>query len=280
MVEIKRKVSLKQKTEKPDPSASTPRTDVNIRRKVTLKEKSGEGAEDKGVVTASGGSGNAGPSGNGKRPFFSTGKKFILGTVILLHLAGGIYALINKNKAGQTEQEPLAVSTTVPVDKDAQQNTQNDNSQSGSHEQSEAADQLSDFRDSDSPTDNIEVPPVSAEEGQNGSVSTEKPEVSMPSVPTSETPASSIANGSVGNNQNSNANGAVANKSVGSSQTQTKQAVANTNAATLWENLDQQAKEVILGEYGNGTARVEALGDMYDEIQAKVNEYYRLKYGN
>lgn len=280
MVEIKRKVSLKQKTEKPEPSASTPRTDVNIRRKVTFKEKSGGVNEEKGVVTAPVGSGSSGPSGNGNAPVISKGKKFFLGTVVLLLLAGGIYALINKNKASQTKQEPLSVSTTVPIDKDAQQNAQNDYSQPGSHEQSDASDQLSGFGDSDSPADNIEVPPVPAEEGQKGSVSTEKPEVSQSEVPSSEAPASSVANGSVGNNQNSNANSAVAPKSVGSSQTQTKQAVANTNAATLWENLDQQAKEVILGEYGNGTARMEALGDMYDEIQAKVNEYYRLKYGN
>ena len=268
MVEIKRKVSLKQKTEKQESSASAPRTDVNIRRKVTLKEKSGEVNEEKGVVTAPVSSGSSGPSGNGNSPVISKGKKFILGTVVLLLLAGGIYALINKNKASQTEREPLAVSTTVPIDKDAQQNAQNDYSQPGSHGQSDASDQLSEFGDSDSPADNIEVPPVPAEEGQKGSVSTEKPEVSQTEVPTSEAPASSVANS------------AVAPKSVGSSQTQTKQAVANTNAATLWENLDQQAKEVILGEYGNGTVRMEALGDMYDEIQAKVNEYYRLKYGN
>jgi hypothetical protein len=279
MVEIKRKVSLKKKTEKPEPSASATRTDVNIRRKVTLKEKSGGVVEEKGVDTTPVGSGNSGPSGNGNPLVLSKSKKFILGTIVLLLLAGGIYALINKSKVGQTEQEPLAVST-IPVNNDTQQSAQNDYSQPGSHEQSEAADQLGEFGDSDSPTDNIEVPPVSSEEGQKGSVSTEKPEVSQPSVPTSETPVSSVTNGSVSNNQNSNVNGAVANKSVGSSQTQIKQAVANTDAATLWENLDKQAKEVILGEYGNGIARMEALGDMYDEIQAKVNEYYRLKYGN
>lgn len=278
MVGIKRKVSLKQKTEMLEPSASTPKTDVNIRRKVTLKEKSGGAVEEPGAVTAPVGSGTSGFSENGNPPVISKGKKFILGTVVLLLLAGGIYALINK--AGQTEQEPLVVSTTVPVGNDTQQSAQNDYSQPGSQEQSEAADQQGEVGDSDSPTDNIEETPSSAEEEQKGSVTPEKPEVAQPQVPTSEVPASSVTNGSVGNNQNSNTNGAAAKKSVGSSQPQTKLAVANTNAASLWENLDQQAKEVIIGKYGNGTVRMEALGDMYDEIQAKVNEYYRLKYGN
>ena len=58
-----------------------------------------------------------------------------------------------------------------------------------------------------------------------------------------------------------------------------KPVISKAEQVALWDALDAQAKEVILGVYGIGKARAEALGDSYDNIQAKVNEYYRAKYG-
>ena len=39
--------------------------------------------------------------------------------------------------------------------------------------------------------------------------------------------------------------------------------------------LEEKAKEVIRGKYGNGEVRKQKLGDQYAEIQSKVNEMYR-----
>lgn len=58
-----------------------------------------------------------------------------------------------------------------------------------------------------------------------------------------------------------------------------KPIISEEEQKTLWEALDSQAKEVILGSYGTGMDRKEALGNLYDEVQAKVNDYYRAKYG-
>ena len=45
--------------------------------------------------------------------------------------------------------------------------------------------------------------------------------------------------------------------------------------ATLSGTLEEKAKEVIRGNYGNGEVRKQKLGDQYAEIQSKVNEMYR-----
>ena len=45
--------------------------------------------------------------------------------------------------------------------------------------------------------------------------------------------------------------------------------------ATHSGTLEEKAKEVIRGKYGNGEIRKQKLGDQYSEIQSKVNEMYR-----
>ena len=54
------------------------------------------------------------------------------------------------------------------------------------------------------------------------------------------------------------------------------------------KSVDELAREVIAGKYGNGDARKQALGSRYDEVQARVNkilgtnkaEYYTVKKGD
>ena len=46
----------------------------------------------------------------------------------------------------------------------------------------------------------------------------------------------------------------------------------STPSKPLEKTVDELAKEVIAGKYGNGDDRKKALGDRYDEVQAKVNE--------
>lgn len=53
-----------------------------------------------------------------------------------------------------------------------------------------------------------------------------------------------------------------------------RETTASTPAA-LSGSLEEQARRVIRGDYGNGAERRERLGDRYSEIQNRVNEIYR-----
>lgn len=63
------------------------------------------------------------------------------------------------------------------------------------------------------------------------------------------------------------------------SQSSTKKSSSNASSpssATVPEGtLEQKAKDVVRGIYGNGADRVRALGSEYDAIQSRVNEMYR-----
>ena len=61
--------------------------------------------------------------------------------------------------------------------------------------------------------------------------------------------------------------------------------IINTNNLTKYDNvedvensvdnsksIEELAKEVIAGKYGNGEERKQKLGSLYNEVQAKVNE--------
>ena len=51
-------------------------------------------------------------------------------------------------------------------------------------------------------------------------------------------------------------------------------------SGTLTGDVEQDAKAVIRGEFGNGAERQAALGDSYTRIQNRVNEIYRERYNN
>ena len=48
-----------------------------------------------------------------------------------------------------------------------------------------------------------------------------------------------------------------------------------TSSANVTGTVEEEAREVIRGKYGNGDVRKRNLGDRYAEIQSKVNEMYR-----
>jgi len=50
---------------------------------------------------------------------------------------------------------------------------------------------------------------------------------------------------------------------------------APTPTASVTGTIEEEAREVIRGKYGNGDVRKRNLGDRYAEIQSKVNEMYR-----
>ena len=99
--------------------------------------------------------------------------------------------------------------------------------------------------------------PLTLEQGE-GVASTTPDETSTPNQATGEKPDANTSNDSKPptNDQNTNA--------------------TLTPAVSVSEGtLEQKAKEVIRGDYGNGAERKRALGSEYDEIQGKVNEMYR-----
>ena len=51
-----------------------------------------------------------------------------------------------------------------------------------------------------------------------------------------------------------------------------KPSTSTSTSKPLEKSVEELAKEVIAGKYGNGDARKKALGDRYDEVQARVNE--------
>lgn len=51
-----------------------------------------------------------------------------------------------------------------------------------------------------------------------------------------------------------------------------KPSTSTSTSKPLEKSVEELAKEVIAGKYGNGDARKKALGSRYDEVQAKVNK--------
>lgn len=49
------------------------------------------------------------------------------------------------------------------------------------------------------------------------------------------------------------------------------------NSVDNSQNIEQIARDVIKGKYGNGQERKNKLGNLYNEVQAKVNEILKQK---
>jgi hypothetical protein len=49
----------------------------------------------------------------------------------------------------------------------------------------------------------------------------------------------------------------------------------SSSEVTLSGTIEEKAKQVIRGDFGNGQVRKDKLGASYAEIQSKVNEMYR-----
>ena len=54
----------------------------------------------------------------------------------------------------------------------------------------------------------------------------------------------------------------------------------NVPIASISGSVEENARRVIHGDFGNGAARKQRLGDQYSEIQAKVNEMYQQRKGH
>ena len=64
----------------------------------------------------------------------------------------------------------------------------------------------------------------------------------------------------------------VANNSVATPETPTKKSSSSNLNTEIQGSIDEKAKQVIQGDFGNGAERRKALGSEYAEIQSRVNE--------
>jgi flagellar basal body-associated protein FliL len=88
--------------------------------------------------------------------------------------------------------------------------------------------------------------------------SSPSPSTESPSV--NENTANSTETSTPNTNQSSTANG-----------------VPSSNSTLQSGSIEDKARQVLTGAFGNGVDRKRALGDQYEAIQAKVNELYRDK---
>ena len=126
-----------------------------------------------------------------------------------------------------------------------------------------------------------DVPDVAEPESkENGTgESTDEQSIAQDETPALE-PSQKASDKNVAPQQNQ---GSPAKKQQATPKTQYPQPAVQNNAlasrnVTMTEangTLEEEAWRTIRGNYGNGAARKEALGSRYEEIQAKVNDFYR-----
>jgi hypothetical protein len=109
-------------------------------------------------------------------------------------------------------------------------------------------------------------------ESQNGQVAQEN------TSPGSTTPIveSSVSISSNGSNA-STTNTTVATPSSASKQSNSANSTPSASSTLSAADIEEKAKQVMDGVYGNGKDRIRALGENYSAVQAKVNEIYKNK---
>lgn len=212
MVQIKKKVTLKAKTEQP----AEP---IKQNAQPSLREKQSDfSSGDSNKSTAS----------------KNNGTKYLIGAIVIIALVcGGYYLLSNRTEISEEKPVAQVIDNSVPNQGNNNQaekaNSDNENSKDSS------VDQVEESNPSNSK--------VSTEQ-ENESVSKNEKQTSTEANEVS----SHIAKSSISN---------------------------ETESSLPSGSLEQKAKEVIRGNYGNGIERKQKLGEQYTEIQGKVNEMYK-----
>lgn len=123
-----------------------------------------------------------------------------------------------------------------------------------------------------------EAEPESKENGTGKSADDQSTSQNATSAPE---PSQKVSDKNVATLQNQSS---PANKKQATPKTQTPHQSIVPNNAPVSRNVtvtkangtvEEEAWRTIRGNYGNGTARKEALGSRYEEIQEKVNDFYR-----
>ena len=188
------------------------------------------------------------PTGGDEEPK-GKGKWYVAALAGLLVLGIAGYYL---SQQGENESQPaVAVASTGQSDDVAKGKTAEGNQNEQSQE-------------SETPAD-----AASAENPSGETPSGETPAAETPSAPASKTKAAAPTSGSTP--ASPSASRPVQEKP----KANPAQAKPVAGASSATGTVEEEAKEVIRGKYGNGDVRKRNLGDRYAEIQSKVNEMYR-----
>lgn len=234
MVQIKKKVTLKAKTEQESVVEMQQQTTVQP----TLRKKTPSTEQKPEPQPVPAPDGNA-TGGNG-------GKKKVVGGLVALAVVGllgyGAYSLLthsdDKNSDTTTEQVEGAAPSNEGDTKDVP---------------------------------NEETAGTPDAENANDSATNDE----NTTVPSQDEPSSEAAEPKSEPTQDASVKPAEPTKQSIQSNEIAKQTVTTSQSVTLSGTLEEKAKDVIRGNYGNGAVRKQKLGDQYDEIQSKVNEMYR-----
>jgi preprotein translocase subunit SecF len=90
---------------------------------------------------------------------------------------------------------------------------------------------------------------------------------------TAETKSTTSVDSAVTGNPNST--GVASSPKEDASKKEPSNRASQSSAAAIQGSVEEKARQVISGAFGNGADRKNALGAEYAEIQAKVNEMYR-----
>lgn len=186
------------------------------------------------------------PTGGDEEPK-GKGKWYAAALAGLLVLGGGGYYL---SQQGEDEPQPvIAVADTGQSDAVAKGETTEGNQ----NEQSQEGETPSDAASAENPSS--DTPAGETPAGETPADPSSKTDAIAPG----STPASSSASQPVQDKPKAN-------------PAQSKPVTGSSSAIGA---IEEEAKEVIRGKYGNGDVRKRNLGDRYTEIQSKVNEMYR-----
>ena len=222
---------------------------VELKKKVTLRTKTTEAPEEvqkpqvalKKKQPMSDSIPPTPPTGGETEEPKGKGKWYAAALAGLLVLGGGGYYL---SQHGENEPQPvIAVADTGQSDDAAKGETTEGNQNEQNQEGETPSDAASaENPSSDTPAGETPADPSSKTDAAPGS-----------------TPASPSASQPVHDKPKAN-------------PAQTKSVTGSSSATGA---IEEEAKEVIRGKYGNGDVRKRNLGDRYAEIQNKVNEMYR-----
>ena len=235
MVQIKKKVTLKAKTEQePVVEPIQQSTKPTLRKKAPVKEPEHEPTPTPTPTTG----GGDGKSGNSK---IYGG---IAAAVVACLLGYGAYSYFNSSDEKTDDTTTEVVEGTTDTSNEGDGKEQN-NDQTVETPETESADASisADREKTASPAQEETSPDVSSAKTEPKQDVTAK--TTEPAKPTSQ-PTSTV-----------------------------QPTTPAVQPATLSGTLEEKAKEVIRGNYGNGEVRKQKLGDQYAEIQSKVNEMYR-----
>lgn len=225
---------------------------IHLKKKVTLRTKSTEASEEvqkpKVALKRKQPTPPTPPSGRKEEPK-GKGKWYAAALAGLLFLGGGGYYLSQQGE--DKPQSVVAVAGTGQSDETAKEEATKGNQKEQKQEGEIPADA------------------APAENPSGGTPSKEAFAGDTPVAPSSKTDAATPTSSST----------SVSPSTSQSIQEKTKATPAQTKQVTgpssAMGTVEEEAKEVIRGKYGNGDIRKRNLGDRYAEIQSKVNEMYR-----